>query len=127
MSDLPKRYALRYSPRALRDLESAIVDFADFTGDEQKALQLRDGIRACAAILAENPDRNQVDEHETVLLRFPVRHELYRFSRKSRVAYYLYYRVTEDEDGPRVLILHIRHASRAPLTSDEAREILAQQ
>lgn len=127
MSDLPKRYALRYSPRALRDLEAAVVDFAEFTGDEQKALQLQDGIRASAAILVENPDRNQIDEHETALLQFPVPHELYRFSRKSRVAYYLYYRVTEDEDGPRVLILHIRHASRAPLTPDEATEIRAQQ
>jgi plasmid stabilization system protein ParE len=127
MDEPPKRYALRYSPRALRDLEAAIIAFADFTGDEQKALQLWDGIRASAAVLAENPDRNQVDEHETALMRFPVRHELYRVSRKSRVAYYLFYRVTEDSDGPRVIILHIRHASRAPLTPDEVQEILAQQ
>jgi hypothetical protein len=36
MDEPPKRYALRYSPRALRDLEAAIIAFADFTAMSRK-------------------------------------------------------------------------------------------
>ena len=125
--EIPKRYALRYSPRADRDLIQLVVDYADFTEDAFKAVQLRDGIRAKAATLVENPEANQIDEHVAVLMGFPVRHKLYRGTRKSRVAYYIFYRITEDDDGPRVTLMHIRHAARAPLTKAEAREILAQQ
>ena len=39
----------------------------------------------------------------------------------------LIYRVTEDaNDGPRVTLLHIRHAAARPMTKKEAREIEAQ-
>ena len=40
MSDAPVRYAVRLTLRAQRDLDFAIVEFADRTGDEFRAALL---------------------------------------------------------------------------------------
>ncbi|MBC8140768.1 MAG: hypothetical protein H7Y38_04940 [Armatimonadetes bacterium] len=62
------------------------------------------------------------------MLGFYVRRVPARLSRGSSVAYHLlYFAVEESPDGPRVSIVHIRHANRAPMTPDEASEIKAQQ
>ncbi|MBC7804781.1 MAG: type II toxin-antitoxin system RelE/ParE family toxin [Akkermansiaceae bacterium] len=128
MSNDPVRYAVRLSPRAERDLDRAVVDYADLTGDENRAALLYRRIRETAATLSENPDRYAVAEHESQQFGFSVRRVLARLSKGSGVAYHLiYFAVEESPDGPRVSIVHIRHASRAELTTEEASEIRAQQ
>jgi len=128
MSDAPVRYGVRLSPRADRDLNIAVVEYAERTGDEYRAALLYRRVRETAASLSELPDRYAIAEHESAILGFPVRRVLARLSRNSAVAYHLlYFAVEQSEDGPRVTVVHIRHASRAPLTADEARDIKAQQ
>lgn len=129
MSDeQPIRYAVRYSTRARRDFDFAVADYNDYTGDERRAAQLYQRIDDTAMSLGELPDRYAVAEQESAVLGFTVRRVLARLSRNSVVAYHLlYYAVEQSDDGPRVTVVHIRHASRAPMTADEARDIKAQQ
>ncbi len=128
MSEVPLRYSIRLSPRAERDLNIAVVDYAHRTGDESRAALLYRRVREDAASLNQNPERYAVAEHKSAVLGCPVRRVLARLSRDSAVAYHLiYFAVRDGLDGPRVSIVHIRHASRAPLTGDEASEIRAQQ
>jgi hypothetical protein len=52
-----------------------------------------------------------------------VRHIRYQRTSGSAV-YHAYYTVTDDgPDGPLVVVFHIRHASRRPLTPKEARAL----
>ncbi len=128
MSDALLRYSVRFMPRAKRDLDFAVVEFADRTGDEFRAALLYRRVRETAGTLNENPDRYQIAEHESAMFGFTVRRVLARLSKGSAVAYHLiYYAVAESADGPRVSIVHIRHANRAPLSADEAGEIKAGQ
>ena len=113
MSEVPLRY---------------VVDYAHRTGDESRAALLYRRVREDAASLNQNPERYAVAEHKSAVLGCPVRRVLARLSRGSAVAYHLiYFAVRDGPDGPRVSIVHIRHASRAPLTADEAGEIRTQQ
>ena len=85
-------------------------------------------MRETAVSLQELPDRYALAEHESAMLGFAVRRVLARLSRGNVVAYHLlHFAVEESPDGARVSIVHIRHASRAPMTPDEAGEIKAQQ
>ena len=130
MSEEAKRYGVRWYERARRDLDRAVVDYAEYTGNRPLAAQMYTSIQDLAASLGENPDRNMVAETESVSFGFPVRRVLYRLSRNSRVAYHLIYYTVEDgedgEDDDLVSIVHVRYASRAALTREEAREIMMQ-
>lgn len=96
----------------------------DLTGSEYLALEWLKGIRAAAAALATNPTRYQPQAPESRKLGGEIRRLLYQRTSSSSAVYHLYYRVDEDsDDGPRVRILHVRHAARKPLTRKEAREI----
>lgn len=128
MSEEILRYAVRWYTRARRDVDSAVVDYAEYSGDIIRAAQMYDEMEELAGTLNENPNRYAIAETESVAFGFPVRRVLYRLTRGSRVAYHLiYYAVEESPDGATVTVLHVRHASRAPLTTEEASEIKGQQ
>ena len=72
--------------------------------------------------LATLPRRRAIAD-ENRLFQNDVWEYLYQF-RKSRVIYRILFEIVEkDEDTPFVHVLHIRHASRKPMTRAEAREI----
>ena len=120
--DEPRRYALRLLPSANRDRIEAAAWIAELVG-EDAAQAWRSGVLAAVATLAENPRRFAVQERESRLPGREVRRLLYRRTPGS-AAYHVFYTVAEDSpDGPRVSILHIRHAARRPLSRAEAREI----
>ena len=123
-----KRYAVRWSPRARRDLDLATSNHLDYTGNAPRARKLYTGLESAAAALSELPQLHQVSEAESKLFGFEVRRVLNRLVQGSNVAHHLIFRIIESgDDGAQVVVLHVRHASRTPLSVDEAREILAQQ
>lgn len=124
----PVLYSVRYSNRARRDFDLAVSEYDSYTGDSRRAALLYQKIDDAAMSLRQLPERYAVAEHESAMLGFSVRRVLARLSKGSSVAYHLlYFAVEESPDGPRVTIVHIRHASRTELTPEEASEISAQQ
>jgi len=117
-------YAVRFSPLAIRELAEAAIRIADITADEETGRAWYDGLKEESGTLAENPRRFQVQTKESRLIGAEARRLLYQRTKGSTHTYHLYY-VVEDEgdDGPVVKILHIRHASRKPMTSTEAKDI----
>ncbi len=72
--------------------------------------------------LATTP-RRQVAECESRLLGQQVRRMVYRRTPTSAAAYHVYFRLIESEGKDGVVeVLHVRHASRRPLTRAEVRE-----
>lgn len=123
MAEEALSYAIRFLPRSERDATEAVTWIAESTGSEEAARQWYAGLRTAVGTLATLPKRFAVQERESRLLGSQIRWLLYRRSPGS-AAYHVYYTVAEDSpDGPLVAILHVRHASRRPLSRAEAREI----
>ncbi len=121
-AEQPTVYAVRLYERAYRDIDLAFSDYLDATGNEARAMALRTGLRDMAVSLNVNPERHPVAEHESQMFGFTVRRTLHRLTKGSTVAHHLiYFAEKEGPDGPVVFVVHVRHASRAPLTEDEAR------
>ncbi len=53
MSDEVLRYTIRFSARARRDMESVVVDYAEYTGDHVRALQIYNELERLAGTLEE--------------------------------------------------------------------------
>lgn len=117
-------YAIRLTPRARGEVVEAVVSLAQQIG-EASANAWYAGLRTAAGTLATFPRRYRSLPRESRLLGREVRHLLYRPTPHSSAAYHLYYYVSEagGEDGPRVTIIHIRHAARRPLTPRETRDL----
>ncbi len=124
MSAEPQQvYAVRFSAQANREIKEATVRLADLTGDDVLAQEWLEGLYEAAATLATYPGRFALRPDESRKIGIEVRRQLYQRSAGS-AAYHLYYRVEEQgEDGPRVMVLHVRHASRKPITRAEANDI----
>ncbi len=123
-----RRYAVRWSPRARRDLDLATSNYLDYTGNAPRARKLYIGLESAAAGLSELPHLHQVAEAESVAFGFEVRRVLKRLTPGNNVAHHLIFRTVEaGDDEAQVVILHVRHTSRATISTKEAREILAQQ
>ena len=123
MAEGAPSYAIRFLPRAERDAAETVTWMVEMTGSGEVAREWYAGLRAAAGTLATLPKRFAVQERESRLLGREVRRLLYRRTPGS-AAYHVFYTVAEDSpDGPRVSILHIRHAARRPLSRAEAREI----
>ncbi len=126
-SEKPQTYALRFSPRALADIEAAFERLLFLTG-VAAAIAWKDGLFDAAATLATNPRRLAVaPESRFFTRRFSsgdgVRQLLYRRTPASPF-YRLFFVATDDtDDGPTVILLHLRHGARRPLTRSEAQEI----
>ena len=127
---MPLIYAIRFSARANREIAEATVRFAAITGDDDMAKEWLDGVYYLAATLATNPARFSVQPDESRKLGCEVRRVLYQRSAgtgASTHAYHLYFKQEKGDDGPLVTVIHVRHASRKPLTRTEAKDILAGQ
>jgi hypothetical protein len=118
------RYAVRLTPRADREAIEAAERLADIAGSEEVGRGWYGALLGTVGTLATNPTRFAVQERESRLLARPVRRLVYRYPATSHAAFHVYFTVREaSEDGPRVTVIHIRHAARKPLTTREARNI----
>ncbi len=116
----PSIYALRFSRRALSDIDVAYARFAQLVG-QSVADDWKDGLFDAVAGLATTPGRQIIAE----IARFQqeVRQILYRRS-GSRVAYRILFTVKiSDLDGPIVNIVTVRHGAARPITRSEAKAI----
>ncbi len=120
--DGPKRYSVRLSPRSLRDRTEVAAWIMEIVGEEV-ARDWVGGLDQAVASLSEYPKRNAVRERESRLIGREVRRLLYRRTVGS-AAYHAFYLIEETgDDGARVVVFHIRHASRKPLSGKEARDL----
>lgn len=118
-------YAVRFSRHARREAIESAVRLTEQSANEERSLSWYLSLEAEAGTLATNPRRFVVRARESRLLGETVRALIYRYTPGS-TAYHLFYTVEDDsDDGPRVTILHVRHAARRPLTPGEVRQISA--
>ena len=100
-------YAVRFS--------TAVLWRTEITGDAQAARTWRDRLLEEVGTLTRNPRRFRSETHRLLFRPIP-----------GSAAYHVFFLVTDETpDGPRVQILHIRHAARKPITREEARRVLA--
>ncbi len=124
-SEKPVVYALRLQERAIRDINSAFVRFAEMISLDV-AKQWRKGVREAISGLSTHPRRCPL-----VPERFQgeVRQLLYRRP-GSKTAYRIVFSITGEQmhssDAPTVSILHVRHAAGRPITRKEAQQLEAE-
>jgi len=122
----PQVYSIRISTQAAQDIVEAVRRLIGLSGDDAAEVW-RDRLLAEIATLAENPRRFAVDERAARRLKPQTRRMLFRPTPGS-AAYHVYYTVQADTpDGPRVGVMHVRHAARRPITREEALRILGNQ
>ena len=120
MSDYEGTYAIRLRRIAQRDINEEIVRIATLM-DEKYAVEWHRGLLDKIAALSALPRRAPTAD-ENHLFRGEVRVIPYRF--RAGAFYRLFYSVHEPaEDALFVLILHLRHGARKPMTRREARVI----
>jgi len=121
LEDFPQPYALRYRPRAIRDIDAESVRLAEVEGDEISLDWLRK-LRAAIGSLSTWPRRFALASEENLIER-RVRVMLFRRT-PGGPAWRVFYTVEDaSEDGFVVHIRHIRHAA-SPLTEQDAGELL---
>lgn len=122
----PPNHAVRFSPRADRETTEAATRLAMITGSDDLALEWFFGIKAAAGTLATNPRQSPVNEDASRKIGEEDRRLLFQRTGSSNAAYHLFYTVEDaGDDGPRVAVIHVRHASRKPITRAEAKDIRA--
>ncbi len=118
-------YAIRISAQANRDIVEAAAWLTDLI-DQALVMQWSEGLLSEVGALSETARQSAVCERESRLFGGEIRRLIYRRTESSTAAYHIFYRVEETgQDGPVVRVLHVRHATRRPLSADEARDILA--
>ena len=118
----PIVWAIRYTQWAIRDISAAWLHFAESVdGDTADAWE--EDLKAEIAKLAQFPQRHAVEDDD--IFSLPIRKMTYRRTRRGP-AYFVYFtlRINTD-DAPTLLIMHLRHAAKAPLTRKEAQAIEA--
>jgi plasmid stabilization system protein ParE len=124
--DGPAAYAVRISEYAQRELEQIVSEVRKQTANDVIALAWYQGMRAAVRGLSLNPRRFAIQPDESRKINEEVRREIYRHTPGTSAVYYLFYTVEDaTEDGPLVSVIHVRHASRKPLTRAEAKDIRA--
>jgi hypothetical protein len=120
-------HAIRPSKEANENVVTLAFERAQWSGDVRAALDLDAAIWSAISTLATNPRRFVAAPEEAELLGIDgdVRRMLIPLS--ARFAVHALYRVSEDEDGPVVRVIHVRDARRAPMTPDEAGDIRVNQ
>ena len=115
-------YALRFSHRALADIDAAHARFVELT-EQSVADDWKDGLFDAIARLAVTPGRPLIPE--AARFRQEVRQIIYHRS-GSRVAYRVLFTVQPSgPDGPVVNIITVRHGAARPIPRSEAQEIEA--
>ena len=124
MSEEPKQYALRVTPRAERDIEAAIVHFADTAGFEI-AQVWRGRLFEEIASLATNPARFPIAPEMPYLRGFKGEFRQLVWRRTvSSVAYRIIFWIEEEGyDGPTVSVAYVRHGSAKPITRKDVRDL----
>ena len=99
----------------------------DITGNAPAARTWRNRLLEETGTLIQNPHRFAQDEQASRRFGRQTRRLLFRPTSGS-AAYHIFFTITDETpDGPRVQILHVRHAARRPLTREEAWRIVANQ
>lgn len=120
-------YAVRFSVQAQQDVIDAAFRLAEITQEPTLAQQWAEGLYREVGRLATNPRVYAVTERETRLFGRETRQMLYRRS-SSSVAYRVLFTIREAaEEGPTIIVIHVRHGGRRPPTRDEAHRLLANQ
>ncbi|WP_395089420.1 type II toxin-antitoxin system RelE/ParE family toxin [Armatimonas sp.] len=119
--DIPRSYALRYRPRATRDIDIESVRLAEIQGDEI-ALDWLEKIQEAIGSLSVWPRRFAIAPEENLIER-RVRVMLFRRT-PGGPAWRVFYTVEDEgEDGFVVRIRHIRHGA-SPLSEHDLQELL---
>ena len=122
MSEEPRFYALRITPRAAADIDAAHARFVELT-DEEIADDWKAGLLEAVAPLAFMPHRQIAPEQAR--FQQEIRQIIYR-RRTGSVAYRVLFTIVEEkDDASYVRILHVRHGAARPITRAEAKEIEA--
>lgn len=121
--DQPVVWAIRYTQWAIRDISAAWTHFAE-TVDVDRADAWETGLKAEIAKLAQFPQRFSTGEDDGNFT-IPVRRMTYRRTRRGPACFVYFTLRTNADDAPTLLIMHLRHAAKAPLTRREARDIEA--
>ena len=120
MSEL-KKYSIRLHRQASEDIDNAYDQITAFSGTAY-ADDWQNGLRDFVAALATLSSRYPLAD-ENSLFQNKVWAGRYQF-KTSRVIYRVPFEFVDDtQESPYVYVLHIRHASRKPMTRAEAREI----
>ncbi len=117
-------YALRFTERARRDIAQARAYLADIVGDtaaDAWEADLIDGI----ASLATMPGARSIAPESELFPGLTIRQMLHRRTRSSAAFRVLFVVLEDQTDGPTVLIFHVRHAARQPISEEEARQLAA--
>jgi plasmid stabilization system protein ParE len=122
--DRPTVYVIRYSERALRDIDEVLSWLKDNVSEEA-AVEWRDGFFTRVSILSTFPMGHPAAPEASRFAR-PVRHLLYRRLSSASGHRVLFTLSSPIGEPPTVTILHVRHTSRRPITKAEARTIEAQ-
>jgi len=117
----PTKWAIRLTPFARADIAAAWDHFSQSSGEEV-ADAWQQGLEAEIMRLSLFPTSSPVADEDD-LFSATVHKLLYRRTRRGP-AYQIFFTLrTSPDDAPTVLVMHIRHAARAPMTRLEAREI----
>ncbi len=123
MDEDEKIYALRIRRRALLDMQEALLRLAELVDDEYAVSWFSD-LEDTLAKLATLPRRWPVAP-ENHLFGQEIRALSYRHGFRTPAYRILFTIVEEEDDGPTVYILNVRHGARKPITRAEARQIEA--
>ena len=123
--DPPLRvYRLRFTDRALAEIDAVHERLAEFSGKES-ADAWEKGLFDEVAKLATLPLRHSAPA-EAARFRGNVRQVVYR--RSSHSAYRVLFTVREESlDGPTVVVFTVRHGAARPITRTEARKMEAEE
>ncbi len=121
LEESDRTYALRYRPRALRDIDIESVRLAELEGDEI-ALNWLEKLEEAVVSLSTWPRRFALAPEEELIER-RVRVMLFRRT-PGGPAWRVFFTVEDaDEDGFVVRVRHIRHGA-SPLTEHDMQELL---
>ena len=122
LEESDRTYALRYRPRARRDIDIESVRLAELEGDEI-ALDWLEKLEEAIGSLSTWPRRFALAPEEDLLER-RVRVMLFRRTSSRGPTWRVFYTVEDaDEDGFVVRVRHIRHGA-SPLNEHDLQELL---
>lgn len=116
------RYVIRLRERARRDIEAEMVRLSELTSDSV-ALDWMNKLLDQIATLNQMPQRCPI-AREAEHVQREVRQMIYRRA-SGGPAWRILFTVEEGDDGPTVLIRHVRHGARLEMTRDEVYELEA--
>lgn len=115
------KWSIRLSKRADSEITAARQHFTRTAG-EDVAEEWQEGLKNEIAKLAQYPARLPVASEDKFFTE-TIRVLLYRRTTRGPAYHVFFFLKETDQDAPMVVIVHVRHAARKPMTRKEAREI----